>query len=79
MNMVITSMGFVICSPLVYVPDILRMSSHAAHHILAIYSLGASPEIIEEAYKTHGHLKPLFKSPEPITNTNFIEHLGDSQ
>ena len=52
--------------------------SHATHHMLAIYALGASPEMIEEAYSLQDHLKPAFGSPEPITDKNFIEHLGDS-
>lgn len=47
--------------------------------MLAIYGLGASPEIIEDAYKTHDYLKPAYDSPEPITEKNFIEHLGDAQ
>ena len=53
--------------------------SHVTHHVLAIYSLGASPEIIENAYKTHDYLKPVFESPEPITDDNFAEHLGDAR
>ncbi|KAH9965709.1 hypothetical protein BJV74DRAFT_785799 [Russula compacta] len=53
--------------------------NHATHHMLAIYGLGASPEIIEDAYKTHDYLKPTFDSPEPITQKNFTEHLGDAQ
>jgi Questin oxidase-like len=48
--------------------------------MLAIYGLGASPEIIEDAYRTtHDYLKPAFKSPEPITDENFTKHLGDAQ
>ncbi|KAI0247418.1 hypothetical protein BJV78DRAFT_1133291, partial [Lactifluus subvellereus] len=44
--------------------------NHATHHILAIYGLGASPEINEDAYHTaHNYLKPAFKSPEPITDS----------
>jgi hypothetical protein len=47
--------------------------------MLAIYALGASPEIIEDAYSRHDYLKPAFDSPEPITEKNFNEHLGDER
>ncbi|KAI0300670.1 hypothetical protein B0F90DRAFT_1566309, partial [Multifurca ochricompacta] len=53
--------------------------NHVTHHVFAIYALGASPEIIKDAYGTHDYLKPAFKSPEPITDKNFVEHLGDAQ
>ncbi|KAH9974960.1 hypothetical protein BGW80DRAFT_1457912 [Lactifluus volemus] len=54
--------------------------NHVTHHVLAIYGLGASPEIIEDAYRTtRDHLKPAFRSPEPITDQNFTKHLGDAQ
>ena len=57
--------------------------SHTTHHVLAIYGLGASPEIIEEAYSRdlsrHEYLKPAFDSPEPITDKNFAEHLGNGR
>src|SRR5258708_3517490 len=47
--------------------------SHVTHHVLAIYGLGASPQIIEDAYETHDYLKPAFESPDPITEKNFAE------
>ncbi|KAH9036506.1 hypothetical protein EDB85DRAFT_1940391 [Lactarius pseudohatsudake] len=53
--------------------------NHVTHHVLAIYSLGASPEIIENAYGTHDYLKPAFESPDFITEKNFAEHLGDAR
>ncbi|KAI9447320.1 hypothetical protein F5148DRAFT_1292298 [Russula earlei] len=53
--------------------------NHATHHTLAIYGLGASPQIIEDAYKTHDYLIPAFESPEPITDKNLTEHLGDAR
>lgn len=56
-----------------------KSPSHATHHVLAIYGLGASPEIIEDAYGTHDYLKPVFESPDPITENNFAEHLGDAK
>ncbi len=56
-----------------------KSRSHVTHHVLAIYGLGASPEIIEDAYGTHDYLKPVFESPDPITEKNFAEHLGDAR
>ncbi|KAF8259247.1 hypothetical protein EI94DRAFT_1616695 [Lactarius quietus] len=54
--------------------------NHATHHALAIYSLGASPEITEDAYKTaHDYLLPAIQSPGLITENNFVEHLGDAR
>ena len=53
--------------------------SHATHHVLAIYGLGASSEIIEEAYSRHDFLKSAFDSPEPVTDKNFARHLGDDR
>ncbi|KAF8259245.1 hypothetical protein EI94DRAFT_1616699, partial [Lactarius quietus] len=51
--------------------------NHVTHHVLAIYGLGASPQMIEDAYGTHDYLKPVLESPDPITDNNFAEHLGD--
>ncbi|SRR6266404_8472095 len=56
-----------------------KSRSHLTHHVLAIYGLGASPEIIENAYKTHDYLIPAFPSPDSITEMNFSDHLGDGQ
>jgi hypothetical protein len=57
-----------------------KSSSHATHHVLALYTLGASPEIIEDAYKTaHDYLLPVIKTPGPITENNFGEHLADQR
>jgi hypothetical protein len=54
--------------------------SHSSHHVLAIYALGASPELIKYAYRTHlPKLLPVLVSPESITEKNFTEHLGDEK
>ena len=55
--------------------------SHSSHHVLAIYALGASPELIKDAYyKTHlPKLLPVLVSPESITEKNFTEYLGDEK
>jgi len=42
--------------------------------------LGADAEVIRKHYeKDCGHMKPLLKSPELITEDNFNEHLGDDR
>ena len=51
--------------------------SHASHHLIAIYALGASGPLIDAAYQTHvKYMRPAFDSPEPVSVTNFWEHLG---
>lgn len=57
--------------------DRLYLNSHASHHLVAIYAMGAGGPLIEEAYQTHVvYMKPAFESPEPITEDNFWKHLG---
>lgn len=52
--------------------------SHAVHHILAIYALGANEELLREGYKNDAdRQRPLGKSPMPISQDNFADHLGD--
>jgi len=52
--------------------------SHASHHLLAIYALGATGKVIESAYETHvAYQRPAYKSPTSITENNFSEHLGN--
>ena len=47
---------------------------------MTLYALGASLEIIEDSYKTaHSYLLPAIKHPNPITEKNFAEHLGDER
>ena len=51
--------------------------SHASHHLVAIYAMGAAGPLIEAAYQTHVvYMKPAFESPEKITEENFWKHLG---
>lgn len=58
----------------------VKFHNHASHHVLAVYALGASPELIRDVYKTHlPVLQPTLVSPDPITQENFIEHLGDER
>jgi len=53
--------------------------NHAAHHLLAIWALGASGPLIDAAYhQTHlDHQRNAFKSPIVITHDNFNDFLGD--
>ncbi|KAK0453854.1 hypothetical protein EV421DRAFT_1766925 [Armillaria borealis] len=52
--------------------------NHISHHILAIWALGASKEIIEAVYRVDiPTMRPAIKSPGPISSENFNAHLGD--
>ncbi|KAG2072551.1 hypothetical protein BDR04DRAFT_1074096 [Suillus decipiens] len=54
--------------------------NHAAHHLLAIWAMGASAKIIFSAYESHCvYQRPAFDSPSRITHHNFNEHLGDER
>ncbi|KAH9052772.1 hypothetical protein EDB87DRAFT_1570004 [Lactarius vividus] len=58
----------------------IKFHNHASHHVLAVYALGASPELIKDVYETHlPVLQPTFVSPGPITEENFVEHLDDEK
>ena len=52
--------------------------SHSSHHVLVVYALGASPELIRDAYYKAQvpKLRPTLASPGPITEESFTEHLG---
>ncbi|KIK43252.1 hypothetical protein CY34DRAFT_11849 [Suillus luteus UH-Slu-Lm8-n1] len=57
-----------------------RFHNHAAHHLLAIWAMGASAKIIFSAYETHcEYQRPAFDSPSRITRHNLFEHLGDER
>lgn len=54
--------------------------NHAPHHLLAIWSLGASGPVIEGAYATHCvYQRPALESPGHITNDNLHKHLNDER
>ena len=58
----------------------MGVSSHASHHLLAIYQLGANGPLIEAAYKEHTtYQRKQFDSPGSITEANFHEHLGEEE
>ncbi|GAA5827331.1 hypothetical protein JCM11251_003768 [Rhodosporidiobolus azoricus] len=56
--------------------------NHCAHHLLAAYSLGASPSLLEDILKLHHEtaskpMPPLV--PVDIHEGNWTEHLGDER
>ncbi|GAA5848834.1 hypothetical protein JCM8547_006362 [Rhodosporidiobolus lusitaniae] len=56
--------------------------NHAAHHLLAAYSLGATPALLEDILKLHHEtaFKPMpALVPMEITEKNWTEHLGDER
>ena len=64
--------------PICFCRLIYKILSHATHHLYAIYTLGASSEVLEAAYQTHvKYQRPSFDSPTDITESNWISHLGD--
>ncbi|KAG2031137.1 hypothetical protein BDR03DRAFT_928361 [Suillus americanus] len=55
-----------------------RFHNHITHRALALYATGAGGSLIEQFYKQDGaNQRPAIKSPEAITEENFIKHLGD--
>lgn len=65
--------------------------SHAVHHLLAIYAMGARSLLLKGAYETHvAYQRPAFPSPKPdeharaeprlvIDQSNWKEYLGDER
>ncbi|GAA5919707.1 hypothetical protein JCM6882_008438 [Rhodosporidiobolus microsporus] len=56
--------------------------NHCAHHLLAAYSLGASPSLLEDILKLHQEtafkpMPPLV--PVEVHEANWTEHLGDER
>ncbi|KAF8126387.1 hypothetical protein EV363DRAFT_1453115 [Boletus edulis] len=55
-----------------------RFHNHMSHRALAIYALGGSAVIIRDYYERDARVHRLVvQSPEPITEENFVDHLGD--
>ncbi|KAF9235884.1 hypothetical protein BU15DRAFT_28865, partial [Melanogaster broomeanus] len=55
-----------------------RFHNHVTHRALATYALGGSASLIKDYYEQDTkNQRPSLKSPEPITQENFFEHLGD--
>ena len=58
----------------------MRVCSHTAHQLLAIYQLGANGPLIEAAYKEQAsYQRKQYDSPGAITEENFHEHLVDEE
>ncbi|GAA6022709.1 hypothetical protein JCM10207_008073 [Rhodosporidiobolus poonsookiae] len=56
--------------------------NHCAHHLLAAYSMGATPQLLEEILSLHHEtaFKPMPDMvPMEITEANWTEHLGDER
>ncbi|KAI0028811.1 hypothetical protein K488DRAFT_57715 [Vararia minispora EC-137] len=51
--------------------------NHVMDHLLAMWGVGATADALEEVYVTHDYEEPVQPSPEPITDSNFVAHLGD--
>jgi hypothetical protein len=58
----------------------LTCLSHITHHLLAIYALGASPDLLASAYKNEeGLQRAAFPSPGEITHENYADHIGEEK
>ncbi|KAF9263179.1 hypothetical protein L218DRAFT_902653 [Marasmius fiardii PR-910] len=52
--------------------------NHITHHVLAVWAMGAHKDTIQMGYeKNEQMMRPRGTSPEPITQKNFNDHLGD--
>ncbi|KAG2056639.1 hypothetical protein BDR06DRAFT_1040353 [Suillus hirtellus] len=55
-----------------------QFHNHITHRALALFAMGASGPLIEKLYKQDSAIqRPAIRSPEAITEENFIEHIGD--
>ncbi|KAL0566868.1 hypothetical protein V5O48_015133 [Marasmius crinis-equi] len=58
--------------------DEVGRHNHISHHLLALWSMGASSDTLQAAYDLHSSLQaPKGDLKEPITKDNFLDHLGD--
>ncbi|KXN91334.1 Oxidoreductase AflY [Leucoagaricus sp. SymC.cos] len=54
--------------------------NHAMHQAIANWSLGVDGSVIKAAYELHAKgQRPIYDSPESVTEVNFEKHLGDAQ
>ncbi|KIY72268.1 hypothetical protein CYLTODRAFT_344384 [Cylindrobasidium torrendii FP15055 ss-10] len=57
-----------------------RLHNHISHHVLAIWALGAKGSLIEKAFEHEApYQRKELDPPEPITDTNFADHLDDDE
>ncbi|KAF8126363.1 hypothetical protein EV363DRAFT_1348442 [Boletus edulis] len=55
-----------------------RFHNHMTHRAVAIYALGGSAAIIRDSYERDSRIhRAVIQSPKPITEENFVDHLGD--
>jgi hypothetical protein len=53
--------------------------NHLTHHVLAAYSLGATPDILKKIYDIHaGYQKPLPPNKVTKNRVNWKDHLGEN-
>ncbi|KAI6030050.1 hypothetical protein EDC04DRAFT_2605570 [Pisolithus marmoratus] len=58
----------------------LKFHNHITHRALALYALGGSGSLIREFYEQDSQRQlPAIESPEAISLTNFVDHLGDER
>ncbi|KAI9463453.1 hypothetical protein HD554DRAFT_1313829 [Boletus coccyginus] len=58
----------------------MRFHNHITHRALALYALGGPAAIIRDYYKRDSEIqRPMVESPHPITEENFVDHLGDDK
>lgn len=56
------------------------LHNHFVHHLLASYSLGASPDLMRRIYDNHAsYQRPKSPSKVTITRENWTEYLGDNE
>ena len=69
------------CFPESFTAVLNVLLSHTSHHVLTLYALGVSPELIKDVYhRVHlPKMQPILVSPGPITEENFVEHVGDEK
>ncbi|KAJ3147922.1 hypothetical protein HDU89_004996 [Geranomyces variabilis] len=52
------------------------LSNHLAHHLAALYFLGANGKRLEECYAKHNELEPAITEEERVTDDNWEQFLG---
>lgn len=58
----------------------IELLSHAVHHAIALWALGADGAVIEAGYKIDSkYQRPTYSSPSPVTSENFKDHLGKAE
>lgn len=62
------------------IPLLKPLCSHAAHHAVALWSLGANEQALKTGYETDKTFQlDAIKSPEEITKATWKQHLGEDR